>query len=408
MKTRILFVDDELNTLDGLRRLLRSQRKEWEMSFVSGGQEAMDLVATQPFDAVVTDMRMPGMDGPQLLMKLAIDYPGIARFVLSGSSDDDMIMKSVGTAHQCLLKPCDSNLLKAALTRTLSLRKRLKDERLMALVSGVSSLHSLPEVYLEILEAVKSDNTSVRSVGEIIEKDPAITAKVLQLVNAAFFGLGRKISKPTDAASLLGLDVLKTLVLSVGIFSQFDQRKISVTNFSIKQVFDHCIAVGTFGKRIASNESVDQNLLSESLLAGTLHELGKLLLVTEYPEDYAKICGLMESEKLYEYQAEKEILGATISDLTAYLLALWGFSDSVVEAVAFHHQPGLSSYREFTPLTAVHVADVLVYKGAEQDGKTQCTSLDRDYLETSGLAGQVESWKELYKDYADKNICAAG
>jgi HD-like signal output (HDOD) protein len=313
-----------------------------------------------------------------------------------------MIIKSVGTAHQYLSKPCDSNVLKAALARALSLKKLLNNERLMALVSGVSSLPSLPEVYLEILDVLRSEDASIREVGGIIGKDPAITAKVLQLVNSAFFGLGRKISNPADAASLLGLDVLKTLALSAGIFSQFDQNKIAVCDFSIEKVFDHCIAVGTFGKRIAGHEGADQNLESECLLAGTLHDLGKLLLANEYPEEYVKTRLLAEREGIDEYMAEKEVLGATHADMAAYLLGLWGFSDSVVEAVAFHHQPSLSSYREFTPLTAVHVADVLIHINSGDSGSTARTGINQEYLDASGLAGQQESWKELNKDYANQ------
>lgn len=397
MKTRLLFVDDEPSILDGLRRLLRSQRNEWEMSFASSGQEALEKVAGEPFDAVVTDMRMPGMDGAQLLQELARSYPGIVRFVLSGHSDDEMVIKSVGTAHQYLSKPCDSDMLKAALSRALSLRKVLHDERLLALVSGVSSLPSLPEVYLEILGILKSEDASVRKVGETIGKDPAITAKVLQLVNSAFFGLGRKISNPADAASLLGLDVLNTLALSAGVFSQFDQNKISISDFSLEEVFNHCIAVGLLGKRIAVKESAESTLVSECLLAGTLHDLGKLIIANEYPEDYTKMRLLAKQEGIGEHLAEREVLGASHSEMAAYLLGLWGFTDAVVEAVAYHHQPSLSSYREFSPLAAVHVADVLDYAGRTDPGSALCDVPDKDYLEASGLMGRLECWKGLHE-----------
>ena len=401
MKTRILFVDDEPGILDGLRRLLRSYRNEWEMSFASSGQEALAIVAEQSIDAVVTDMRMPGMDGSQLLNELARCHPGIVRFVLSGYSDDEMIIKSVGTAHQYLSKPCDSDLLKAALSRALSLRKLLHEERLLALVSGVSSLPSLPEVYLEILETLRSDGASLRKVGETISRDPAITAKVLQLVNSAFFGLGRKISNPADAASLLGLDVLKTLALSAGVFSQFDQNKISTSDFSLAQVFDHCIAVGLLGKRIAASEEAESNLVSECLLAGTLHDLGKLIIVNEYPEEYARMRLMAKGEGMSEYLAEKEILGATHAEVAAYLLGLWGFTDSVVEAVAYHHQPGLSSYAEFTPLTAVHVANALEGAAQANERTAPCAGLDMSYLEASGLADRLESWGRLRESAGD-------
>ena len=251
------FVDDEPGILDGLRRLLRSYRNEWEMSFASSGQEALAIVAEQSIDAVVTDMRMPGMDGSQLLNELARCHPEIVRFVLSGYSDDEMIIKSVGTAHQYLSKPCDSDLLKAALSRALSLRKLLHEERLLALVSGVSSLPSLPEVYLEILETLRSDGASLRKVGETISRDPAITAKVLQLVNSAFLVSAENLQSGGCSFSAWAGRIEDTCAVGRCLLP-VDQNKISTSDFSLAQVFDHCIAVGLLGKRIAASEEAEE------------------------------------------------------------------------------------------------------------------------------------------------------
>ena len=105
-KTRILFVDDEPLVLQGLQRMLRPMRNEWEMAFVESGRRALEEMATLPFQVVVSDMRMPGMNGAQFLSHVQELYPRTVRLILSGHADKDLIMKCVGTAHQFLAKPC--------------------------------------------------------------------------------------------------------------------------------------------------------------------------------------------------------------------------------------------------------------------------------------------------------------
>ena len=103
MKTKVLFVDDEANVLSGLRRMLRSQRQVWDMQFANGGAAALELMANQSFDVVVSDMRMPGVDGAELLNRVNDLFPDTVRLVLSGQSEHEKIFRAIGPAHQFLL-----------------------------------------------------------------------------------------------------------------------------------------------------------------------------------------------------------------------------------------------------------------------------------------------------------------
>jgi len=199
---RILFVDDESMVLDGLRRMLRGMRNEWEMEFAASGHEALGILAGRQFDVIVTDMRMPGMDGCQLLNHVKKLHPQVVRIVLSGQSDNDMIMKSVGPAHQFLSKPCDAEILKTTVARVCSMWNLLDDEALIKVVSGIESLPSLPQLYSEVVDEVNSAEGSLNRVGEIISKDSGMSAKILQLVNSAFFGLPRQVTSPVRAVQL--------------------------------------------------------------------------------------------------------------------------------------------------------------------------------------------------------------
>lgn len=406
MKKRILFVDDEQSLLDGLRRSLRSQRREWDMSFVQSGQEALDLMERQHFDAVVTDMRMPVMDGVQLLVELVHRHPETVRFILSGQSEDELTIKSVGTAHQYLSKPCDTNALMTSLARAFSLRELLAGEPLQAIVSSTSSLPSLPAVYNEIIQHLQSPAASVREVGEIIAKDPASSAKVLQLVNSAFFGLGRQISSPGDAATLLGLDTLKALVLTVGVFSQFKLNQAGTKDDSIEAIFSRSLAIGILAKQIAMAEGAEKAVCDESFLAGLLHDIGKLILLQNLPEKYAQMLTMVEQEGVETYVAEQKILGATHGAIGAYLLALWGFADSVIEAVAYHHQPTLSHMGEFSPLTAIHAACGMKCIDAGQPQSQGISTIDLDYLQQAGVGDHLLVWQALISEMAAQTNAA--
>ena len=226
MKKRIIFVDDEPNLLKGLSRMLRPLREEWEMLFVGSGSDALAALEKDAFDVVVSDMRMPGMDGAQLLAEVAQRYPQIVRIVLSGHMDKEMIYRSVGRAHQYLAKPCDAARLKSTVARACTIRDSLADKFLKELVAGMKSLPSLPSLYIELVEYLQSPEASIQTVGKIIARDVGMTAKILQLVNSAFFGLSRKVGSPSQAVSLLGLDTIRALVLSVQAFSQFDETNL--------------------------------------------------------------------------------------------------------------------------------------------------------------------------------------
>src|SRR5262245_37814840 len=97
---KILFVDDEPNVLQGLERMLRSMRHEWEMQFAMSGPAALERLAEQTFDVIVSDMRMPGMTGAQLLTEVSQRHPHIVRIILSGQADQEDILRSVGPTHQ--------------------------------------------------------------------------------------------------------------------------------------------------------------------------------------------------------------------------------------------------------------------------------------------------------------------
>ncbi len=394
-KKRILFVDDNQGILDGLRRALRSERGSWDMLFVSSGEEAFDLMSKISFDAVITDMRMPGIDGVQLLDGVSHLYPGVIRFILSGHSKEDMTLQSVKSAHQFFPKPCNIDSLKEALDRSFYQRSLISDPKLQAVVSGIVSLPSIPQIYSEMVEQLNSPEVSIGKVGEIMSQDPAISAKIIQMVNSAFFGLGRHVSNPAEAARLLGIDIIRHLVLSVGLFSQFSEERLRQFGLLLEELVGHSIRVGLLAKRIAMLEKVDKYIVEQSYLSGFLHNVGILILVDNFPEQYKKVVELMERKQVDTFAAEREVFGNDHAAVGAYLFGLWGFSDEVLEAVAFHHMPYKSGATQFSPLTAVHVASAMEDARSQKKTAQAPEWLDMEYLGALGLEGSLLAWKAL-------------
>jgi YesN/AraC family two-component response regulator len=127
MKKRILFVDDEPNIIQGLKRALRCRKNEWEMFFADSGQKALELLAENQVDVIVTDMCMPGMDGVKLLTEVMKHYPRTARIILSGNLYKEMHVFSSKTAHKSLSKPCDTEKLIKSIEQVLENKEGLFD-----------------------------------------------------------------------------------------------------------------------------------------------------------------------------------------------------------------------------------------------------------------------------------------
>jgi putative nucleotidyltransferase with HDIG domain len=381
----VLFVDDEANVLSGLKRMLRSLRHEWTMEFVDGGEAALAYMSEHPIDVIVSDMRMPGMDGATLLKEVATRHPGAVRIALSGQSDQETLMKVAGIAHQYLSKPCDTDTLKSTVQRALTLRQHFGDESLKSLVAGMNSIPSLPTNYQEIMRELKAPEPSLAAIGEIITRDVAMTAKVLQLVNSAFFGIARRVTCPEQAVKLLGLQTVNGLVLSAGVFSQFDSEQL--TPFSVDGLIEHSLQVASEAKRIASRESGDTAVVNDAFVAGVLHDVGKLVLAANYPERYSQAISAAQEWNQPLSLIEREMFGAGHADVGGYLLELWGLPTALIEAVAFHHDPGKSQAIGFTALTAVHVANALVHGNGSADPTRPECQVDAEYLASAGVAG---------------------
>lgn len=401
-KQRILFVDDEARVLRGLRRSLDCMRDEWETAFANSGQEALELMAQEPFDVVVSDMQMPGMTGVELLNEVRRLHPQTVRLALSGQSSKESVLESVGPIHQYLPKPCDVEMLQGTLSRLWTLRDLLAVPKLQSLLAKLERLPSLPSIYRTLMSEFESPDSSLKEVGRIVEQDIGMSAKVLQLVNSSFFGVPRHISSPRQAVAALGMDTVKALALAVCVFTPFDDA--AAKDLAIEPLWEHSMAVGAFAKQISTTEHADPKTIDHAFIAGLLHDVGKLVLASALPDDYIDAMAQAEQKGINLADAERDVIGATHAQLGAYLLGLWGFSDQVLQAVACHHDLAQSAADGFGPVVAVHVANVLAYELCLTPVVGLQPSMDHTALDELGLSGRLETWRAACQETIPEGV----
>jgi putative nucleotidyltransferase with HDIG domain len=312
--TRILFVDDEPLILRAFEAVLRKHRNRWALEFVSSGKLALEVLEREAFDIVVTDLRMPGIDGIAVLRHLEQHHPETVRVVLSGGSERGVALAALSVAHQSLAKPCAPHALEALLERACTLRVLVADPEVRRAVGRLRDLPPLPRTHERLTTLLASDDAGLSDVANVIISDIAVSTSVLRLANSAFFGLGRPVGSVAQAVMLLGVETIKCLVLATALFEKPSPRQRS--RLLATEVHQHSLLVATLASALADPAS-----RSDAFVAGMLHDVGRLIVEAQLPV-----------EEPFTDDPDHAKVGA-------YLLALWGLPAAVIDAVAFHHDP---------------------------------------------------------------------
>ncbi len=396
MAKRLLFVDDEPMVLDGLRRALWSMRNEWEMRFVTSGAAALEALGRESFDAIITDMQMPSMDGAQLLEMVKESHGDLVRIVLSGQSKKETILRSISPAHQFLSKPCNVQELKTRLSQAFTRRDLLRDGPLASIVAQMRSIPSVPTLYNDLTAALRSENATLGQIEEIISKDVGMAAKILQLANSAFIAAHGRVSSLHESVSLIGAETIRSLALTIHVFSQFDRNAATATYLPVLR--DHSVAVASLAHRIAVAKTGTKSVAEESFTAGLLHDVGKIVLLAEMPNEYQMVLETLEVHPQPFRNLEIDSAGSPHEQNGAYLMSVWGLPGPIVQAVEFHHTPPVSGQNQFTALTAVHCADAIA-SANDPSAMNRDGELNQGYVEALGLAEELPDWRRFHEEY---------
>ncbi|MDF1643546.1 MAG: response regulator [Pseudomonadales bacterium] len=399
MKT-ILFVDDDSNILSGFKRSLRKKRDQWSMLFAEDGDQALEVFSNQHIDVLVTDMQMPGMSGDQLLERVIDIAPATARIVMTGYADLAKLARASELAHRFLSKPCPTEQLVAAIEELLFSQHIVHNDRVRELMGKIGKLPSLPTVYYEVSNAIDSDDASADQIASIIKQDGAMSAKVLQLANSPLFFGSHRVSNISEAITRFGLAQLRQLVLQCSLFQCFEPVD-GAPDFIESSFWKYSLAVAELAKKISQLEGQRGDLLDEAYIAGLMHDIGYLVLVSYNPQLFGELCDLNVRTNENPAVFEQQMFEVSHDEAGAYLLDMWKIPTPVVEAVYHHHQPHKSGCSAVNATTAVHVAAAIICEYEEAKWPFT-TCLDMPYLEALGVVDKIDVWRELAEPIMEK------
>lgn len=390
MSSRILFVDDEPYLLDAFRRLMRGMRHEWECEFAGGGAQGLEALAAGPCDLVVSDMHMPGMNGVQFLSEVMSRHPATVRIVLSGHASPDLVVGTIGVAHQFLAKPVGPDVLIAAIQRALELRSLLTSEGTRLGIAAIGTIPSLPELSTRFVEAAGASVVDTRRLAGIAATDIGLAARILQMVNSAFFSFQGSAQGLEDALRLLGAERIRLLLDSPVALVPLDPE--ACVELDATSLWAHSVSTARLAAELARMEHSPTRVVDEAYAAGLLHDLGKIILFLRAHDLYNEVMVLARSTGGASDRLERERIGATHCEVGAYLLGIWGLPDAILEAVAAHHDPAGVKRAGFSPLLAVHVASAMDLRCRGRAGITVDATIDEAAIDAAGLSARLPVW----------------
>lgn len=369
---RVLFVEPNDMQRKVYTAVLKPADNEWELTFSSSAADALKKCSYTPFDIVVTLNRLPDQSGIELLEQLRETYPEMIRFLLIEEAEKNSMRSLVSSAQQVLVKPIKLQAFTTQINRALTLRNLVRDPAILKVLGSTDTLPPLPRIFQELSRMLSDANTSLQEAGELISQDIVLSSKILKMANSALFSLRSPAQSVKQAVPLLGSSAVSSLVFSQSMANTFKGAAGGEEFF--EELNQHSIAVATATTRILANWKAGRELIEKSIFCGMAHDLGKLVLARYAPEKWTQIQTELQTGEKTDIELEREMIGLTHADLTAYLLAIWGFPNDQIIAIGFHHEPSRFSESEFGLMGALHIAENCCRSESEKE------NFDWDYL----------------------------
>ena len=362
---RLLFVDDAPEILSAIRRSFFDS--EYDVLTAESGMSALDILKTTEISLIVSDLRMPEMDGYQLLAAVKREYPHVIRIILSGYSDEKLVLKALqkNIAKVYLLKPWDNDVLRKLVDQLFCTEDLLRSSNVLSLINNVGELPTLKQSYRNILSLIDQD-AEIPEIIRSIETDQSIAAKILHIANSAFYGL--RTGSVAKAVRYLGLNTMRSLVLTTPIMDVFSKPRRG-NNFAEEQ-----LAVAMRTNRILSliyERYLHKKMDDMSSIAGLMHNVGKTLLYTIYQKKYCALVKEATAVGRNIMDAERDVFGVSYSEVGGYLLQWWDMPFAMVEAAVYHNNPLDERIVNHELVMAVHLAKKFACESMHADDNTE-------------------------------------
>ncbi len=383
LKPSILFVTTRKTQLAEIVKTVVPIQTKYDCFFAENGEQAINLLATNKIDIVFSGLEIYLANGSNLIREIKNLFPESIRIAMVETFENQKIGEISQFIHQFIQYPFDIKLLENKIESTLKIKDLLGNQKIIQVINSLTTLPTLPEIYLKIEEEISKPDFSIQKISNLISKDPTLTAKILQIVNSAYFGLEREVTNINFAISYLGVNIIKSLVFYIQLFSTM--RLSPERKKFLEKIWYHSLVVASTSYNLAKKYLPQKYQIESAYTAGVLHDIGKLVLLTipTYPTNVEMI---QEQKFLEEYEAEYEVFECNHAEIGGYLLGLWGFPHHIIEAVAFHHKPSSTFANEFSILTAVHLANCLFYM----------PKIDFQHLKSLGLEESLASIIDKY------------
>ena len=360
---------------------------DYEVYTVSSGKDGLEFLKRTPVDIVISDLVMPEMNGQEFMAAVSREHPDSMRIVISAHEDQLTVAQCLMFGHRYFSKPFDLKTLAAVLKRICHLKHLVGTEKLKRVVSGLGALPTPPKLYHRLSQAISSAYSSLDEIAGIVQEDPGLTVKLLQIANSAYFGTAQKVITPAEAVQIIGLEVLRALVLCVHAFKFYQDRNFK--SISAAELWDHSLRTASAAQKLARYENLPPASCEAAFVSGLLHDIGKLVLAANADTDYRVVMERSRTDGTPVDQVEWEVFGATHAQIGAYLLGLWGLPEAIVSNVELHHSLDLNTNSGFTPAAAIHIAQFL------ERSPDRISQLDTRFLKQLGVENRISEWERV-------------
>lgn len=395
----ILFVETEGDVL--LRHIagLRKIRSDWQIVLVADPDAALELLSQRRFCLVVASFGANLNDCEGFLGDVQKRAPDVIRFALMAEQRQVCAAPPIDFAHQCYAAQCAEADIQVAIQRGIAVWMRSRESsELKSLLSRLRTLPTPPALYFKLREELDAPESDARSVARIIARDPALSARILKVVNSGFYAVPRSVVDIREAITFLGADTVNSLVLATQVFNW-----MPLAGLNMDGLWKHSLTVAALARQIAAEEGGDQLTVNAAGVAGLLHDLGGLTLLANVPDRYQSLIRRAGGDEAALLGMEREQFGVGHPELGACVLALWSLPDIVVDSVGLHHEwspdlrqkPGLASKAVFAAEWLLQEFTVLAEGGQGDDDQSRAL----DFSPT-----RIEGWRDACAELLEQSL----